>query len=309
MEFIDKVQISVIMSVYAEPENWLRMAIDSVLNQTYKEFEFIIINDNPLNPVNDKVLKEYQNKDNRIVLIHNQENIGLTKSLNKGLKFAKGKYIARMDADDISLPQRFQLQYNFMEENQNCLLLGTEMYFIDVDSKLIGDISYPHCFNEIKEELTLKNVLSHPTLFYKKSLVLDYNMFYNETYKYAQDYDFITRVCVIGEVLNLNEKLLKYRKSDIQIGSSKKEEQDKFANKIRRNYITNILEKEYQLSVKNKSKCLFKNLKDIKSDGFIDKALLSSVIYLKHGTFVDRLKLVLGFRYSLVNSCRLILKR
>ena len=94
-------KISVIMSIYSEKEEWIKESIDSILSQTFRDFEFIIINDNPKRKQNENLLLEYSQKDNRIIVITNKENIGLTKSLNKGLSIAKGKYIARMDADII----------------------------------------------------------------------------------------------------------------------------------------------------------------------------------------------------------------
>ena len=101
------------MSIYSEEEEWIRESIDSILNQTFSDFEFIIINDNPNRDKNNSLLTEYTRIDNRIIIITNEENIGLTKSLNKGLEIARGKYIARMDADDISLPTRFEKQVDF----------------------------------------------------------------------------------------------------------------------------------------------------------------------------------------------------
>ena len=100
------VAISVVMSVYNEPVDWIRQSIDSILNQTFRYFEFIIINDNPEGISQKKMLKDFAAKDNRIKIIENEENKGLTKSLNIGISKATGKYIARMDADDISMPDR-----------------------------------------------------------------------------------------------------------------------------------------------------------------------------------------------------------
>src|SRR5690606_3913282 len=116
--------VSVIMSVYNEPEIWLAESIDSILSQTYKEFEFFIVNDNPENLTLAKVLQLYEDNDSRVRIIKNEVNIGLTKSLNKALSLVKGKYIIRMDADDVSLPQRFEKQVTFMEENPNIIASG-----------------------------------------------------------------------------------------------------------------------------------------------------------------------------------------
>ena len=100
--------VSVIMSVYNEPAEWIMLAIDSVLHQTYRDVEFIIVCDNPDNDSICNLLSNYMDNDTRIVLILNKTNIGLTRSLNVALHKCKGKYIARMDADDISFPNRFE---------------------------------------------------------------------------------------------------------------------------------------------------------------------------------------------------------
>ena len=110
-------KVSVVMSVYKEPVEWLHESIDSILNQTFSGFEYIIICDNPEYEEGILLLKGYAKKDNRIRLIFNKENIGLTKSLNIGISIAQGDYIARMDADDISEAKRFEKQLDFFESN------------------------------------------------------------------------------------------------------------------------------------------------------------------------------------------------
>ena len=130
-------KISVIMSIYSEKEEWIKESIDSILSQTFRDFEFIIINDNPKRKENENLLLEYSQKDNRIIVITNKENIGLTKSLNKGLSIAKGKYIARMDADDISFPTRFQKQIDFLDKNTEYVLCGANISYFGSEEKII----------------------------------------------------------------------------------------------------------------------------------------------------------------------------
>ena len=110
--------VSVIMSTYKEEEIFLRQAIESILDQTYKDFEYIIILDNPDNDLHIKIIEEYTNIDKRIKFYINKKNIGLTASLNKGLELAKGIYICRMDADDISISNRIENQKKYLEENK-----------------------------------------------------------------------------------------------------------------------------------------------------------------------------------------------
>ena len=126
------IDISVIMGVYNEKIEWVEKAILSIINQTYTNFEFIVILDNPQNEELKNLISEFSLKDKRIKLYVNEENIGLINTLNKGLKLAKGKYIARMDADDISCGDRFEKQINFLEQNNNIVLVGGLNEYIDV---------------------------------------------------------------------------------------------------------------------------------------------------------------------------------
>ena len=123
--------ISVIMSVYND-EKYLSKAVESILNQSYKDFEFIIVNDGSTDN-SFEILEKYQQDDKRVILIE-QDNIGLTKSLNKAIDMACGKYIARMDSDDISLLTRFQKQIDFLEQNKDYALAGTNIAKIDISN-------------------------------------------------------------------------------------------------------------------------------------------------------------------------------
>ena len=127
--------VSVVMSVFVEPEKWLRNAIDSILTQTYSNLEFLIINDNYERMLNKRVLDEYAHTDKRIRIITNQSNQGLTKSLNKGISIAQGKYIARMDADDFSLPNRIERQVAFLELNSEVIVCGTNIAYFGMEER------------------------------------------------------------------------------------------------------------------------------------------------------------------------------
>src|SRR5699024_5552594 len=117
--------VSVIMSVYNETETELALAIESILNQTYKDIEFIIVLDAPDNELVLKLIKKYQTSDDRIKIIINNQNQGLAKSLNTGIKSSSGEYIARMDADDISFKNRLDVQISFLEKNADYDIVST----------------------------------------------------------------------------------------------------------------------------------------------------------------------------------------
>jgi len=217
-------KISIIMSVY-NAEKYLNQSISSILNQSYRDFEFIIVNDastdNSLN-----IIKEFENEDNRIVLIDNDENIGLTKSLNKALKKLKGKYIARHDADDVSLPERLEKQYNFLENNEDIFLCGTDLININRKGVIINNKNTIITGQEkIKTLLQKKNCITHSSIMFRNN-----GYFYREKFIYAQDYDFYLNLLSNGLKLdNLDEKLILYRNVSNNITISKYNKQEMFA--------------------------------------------------------------------------------
>jgi glycosyltransferase involved in cell wall biosynthesis len=160
-----KKKISIIMAVY-NSENYLSKTIKSVLNQSFKYFEFIIINDGS-NDNSRKIINKFKKDDKRIILIDNKENIGLTKSLNKGIKIASGKYIARIDSDDISLPDRLKIQYTFLEKNPKYFLIGGNIIIIDGKDEIIK--KERKIINERKlcKFLENKNTISHSTIMFR----------------------------------------------------------------------------------------------------------------------------------------------
>ncbi len=244
-------KISVIMSVYSEPEVWIRQAIESILNQTYFDFEFIIINDKPYEDLNKRLLNEYSKKDNRILIINNKENLGLTKSLNIALKKAKGTYIARMDADDISLPERFQKQVEFMDANLKIVACGTRIKtFGGKFMKWKMETESIHLRNHFLLCSPLSTPLCHPAAMIRKETLDFYNIEYNESMKSAQDYDLWRRLLEVGELYNLPHYLLNYRLSEHQVSALNKKNQKNYARKVRRDYILHFFKQinvEYEL--------------------------------------------------------------
>lgn len=210
-------EISVIMSVY-NGERFLANSIESVLNQTFTNFEFLIIDDCSTDK-SAEIIRQYSTTDNRIKYLKNKQNIGLTKSLNKALQIAQGKYIARMDADDISLPERFRKQYNFLEKNQNTFLIGG--WAIKIDEKAIEtDVMKTRTsFNQLKKWLPKMNSFIHSTIMFRH----EKNIFYREKFVYAQDYDFYLNLLSQNKMLcNLPEILIKYRETSDSISIKNK---------------------------------------------------------------------------------------
>ena len=230
--------VSVLMSTYNENKYELSLSIESILNQDYKNIEFIIIVDNPENEEALELLKYYKQEDSRINFIINQKNLGLSESLNKGLKICKGKYIARMDADDISLQNRITLQIEFLKNNENVDLVGTNITLIDEKGddvkssrKLIKDSIL------IKECLKYKDCLAHPSWMFKKEILEKFEIKEYRNISYCEDYDFLIRLVINGGNLdNMSEKLVKYRIRNNGICKSNVYKQIAMVNAIKQNY-------------------------------------------------------------------------
>lgn len=225
-----KVKVSIIVSIYDSNKTLSKM-IDSVLNQTYTDFELILINDgskdNSLN-----IMKDYLQKDKRIVLI-DKENSGLTKSLNIGLKKAKGRYLARLDADDEWFSTKLEKQIKFLEDNLEYVLIGTSYNEIDDNNKIIYKkqrTSLLCSHSEILDNITKFNPFFHSSVVFRR-IVLETVGFYNEDYKYTQDYEYWIRIMSTYKVANLEEVLASRRYSENMISVLKEKEQRLYALK------------------------------------------------------------------------------
>ena len=174
--------ISVLMSVYNERISWIECAIESILEQTYKDFEFLIVNDCPNRVENDLILQKYASIDNRIILIKNSRNIGLTKSLNEAFLKSSGEFIARMDADDISDKHRFEKQLTILNRHPDIGVCGTSITeFGKRNKKRI----FSQCINS--EPFLFESFFAHSTVMIRRSLLGQLETLYDENYKYSQD--------------------------------------------------------------------------------------------------------------------------
>ena len=205
-----KPKISVLFSTYNESISELCQSIKSVLIQSFRNFEFIIVIDNPKNEKILQCVENYRKKDNRIIIVKNKENIGLVNSLNKGIKYTKGDYIARMDADDICHPKRFEKQIAYLQKN-NLDLIGCNANII-LNNKIIGQYKKPSFSSGVN--FYLKNAfascLIHPTWFGKKEVFEKLNGY--NTVIAAEDYEFLLRAYKAKfKIGNINQTLLDYR--------------------------------------------------------------------------------------------------
>lgn len=203
--------ISVIMSAYNESDNELRNSIESILKQTYRDIEFIIVNDNPENEKVRQVLEYYSGLDSRVKVLENEKNLGLSKSLNKGIEKAGGEYIARMDADDISLPDRFEKQLAFLNRN-NLDLVSAFTINIDQDGNELPQHKQSSTFEsiDIRKIMRFTDIVKHPTVLGKAEVFKEMGG-YRELVP-AEDYDLWLRMLSADKAIGcMNERVLKYR--------------------------------------------------------------------------------------------------
>lgn len=231
--------VSIVMSTYKETPNHVKEAIDSILNQTWKETEFIIINDNPEDELIDSLILEY--KDTRIVYQRNEKNMGLAFSLNRGIRLAKGNYIARMDADDISLSNRIEEQVRFLQGNTDVSIVGCWIISIDnngIRSKNVSKCPTDH--REIKAATFLGAPMFHPTVMFRKNVFEQHNLFYNEKYKYTQDYELWARAVHKVKFHNFENPLLLWRDGDDRISRKNNTTQFEYASQVHKEQLERI---------------------------------------------------------------------
>ncbi len=229
-------KISVIMPVF-NAENKLKESIDSILNQTFSDFEFLIYNDGSTDN-SDEVIKAYN--DPRIKYTKFENNAGLVGLLNRGISEAKGEFIARMDADDISLPYRFEEQFKFMNENPDIGFCGSMIEHFGRQSAIVN---LPVTNFDINASLFFGTPFSHPTVMMRTSLLRSNNLFYDNNYLYAEDYELFERVSFFTEMSNIQKILLKYRLHETQISTKKWNRQYHLAGKIQARRFARVLNK------------------------------------------------------------------
>lgn len=231
------IPISVVMPTYNTDIAMLREAVDSILNQTFRDFEFIIIDDGSTNG-SDVYLRGIP--DDRIRLIRNPQNIGITRSLNIGLKAAKGKYIARMDADDISYDIRLEKQFAFMESHPDTVMCGSS--FEEFGS--ITGVRVPKSLDldtyRIKSLFYYPGPL-HPTMFIRSSVLEEHGISYDESLKYGQDYSLCAELEKWGKVSVLPEVLFRRRLHEARITALYYDTQKKCSMKTQRKLLLGLL--------------------------------------------------------------------
>lgn len=237
-------QVSVLMPVF-NAEKYLQEAIQSILQQSFADFEFICVDDGSVDSSN-KIIRNYMKNDSRIVLIE-QSNQGIVSALNKALFLAKGKYCARMDADDISHPNRLAWQFTFLEAKPDVVVVGGQGYIIDSEGDRIRPFPVELDNNEITDLMlkekpyTGKIALIHPAVLFRTAIAKNIGG-YNFEYQWAEDLDFFLRMGECGQLANLDREVILYRQHGSSITDTKKKQQDRAAYlanaaaRVRRHY-------------------------------------------------------------------------
>ena len=227
-------EISVILPVYNAGLH-LSHAISSILKQSFSDFELIIIDD----ASNDDSYRTIESfSDIRIRCFRNKFNQGLIATLNQALDFATGNYIARMDQDDISHPERLQIQYNYLSKNIDIALCGSAAKIIDTEKIII----YPSDHENIRVGFIEKNMFIHPTVFFNRKILSDYR--YDINFKSAEDYELFFRISQNHKVANMDQVLLEYRVHPTQISTADNNTQSVTADKVRIDLIESLLDRK-----------------------------------------------------------------
>ena len=218
-------KVSVLMPIYKTNEKYLREAIESIINQTFTDFEFIILNDSPDDLTLEQLVLSYD--DSRIRYIKNKQNMGISQSRNKLIDLARGKYIAIFDHDDISHPSRLEKQVNFMENNPHVGVVGTWAHWF-------GDKNFirkkPEHDTDIKIKQTDVCAIMHTSAMVRKSVLTANNLRYEEQYTPAEDYRLWGQLMAYTDFHNIQEVLVEYR-CDIQNTSHRMQMRQAIAHK------------------------------------------------------------------------------
>jgi glycosyltransferase involved in cell wall biosynthesis len=232
-------RVSVVMPVY-NGEKYLDESIKSILNQTFRDFEFIILNDGSFDST-PRLLADYAARDPRLIVHHFASNQGLPSILNFGIRQARGEYIARMDMDDVSLPERFENQVRFLDSHDDVAVVGTGVRFIDDQGNAIEEVHHPADHDLIKWYLCFYNPIAHPSVMIRKTFFEQVGG-YNKILRRSQDYDLWWRLSMEYQLANLDGVYILLRQHHKQASTVYRNEQVLSAIKISSKYVSRLLD-------------------------------------------------------------------
>ena len=283
-------EVTVLMPVY-NAGRFLRAAIDSILTQTFENYEFLIINDASTD-MSRSVITSY--RDERIRLVDNERNLGLTGTLNKGLRLASGEIIARHDADDIAHPRRLEEQLQFLRQHSDVVLVGSQSWVIDEDGNYRGIILSKCCEERsIRWDLLFDNSFIHSAVMFRKDAIFNKLGGYDESFVFCQDYELWSRVASGYRLCNLPARLMLYR-----------------------THPDSMTERMREISVLENHRIIQRNMNEFFGDGSVSNEEMDLIIRYRYGMEFDRVSLrcLLNMmkrlreqyerRYPGVDSCR-----
>ena len=219
---------------------YLRDSLDSIMRQAFKDCDVLLIDDGSMDDTS-KIAIEYSNIDRRIKYYKNEKNIGLIKTLNKGLSLAKGEYIVRMDADDIMFDDRLYKQVKYMDSNPECFVCGGQMEYIGGLTGMAPIL--PQKYEDLLYLSLINCPLYHPTTIIRNSAIKQFGLKYNDSYKHAEDYKFWSDIIFShpNSIANIKDVVLFYRISNNQITAKYSDEQDLISKIVRRENVQHVL--------------------------------------------------------------------
>lgn len=215
--------ISVLMAAH-NAQRWLRLSIDSILNQTLPEFEVVVVDDGSTDGTLE-ILRDYSLRDSRVKILDLPKKVGLARALNLGLSQCRGAFVARMDADDIAHPRRLEIQLEYLRSHPDIGIVGSQAITIDATGKKQGLVLMPCEPAAVKWHSIISNPFIHPSVMFLRSLLEENECTYDPELNSAQDYDLWSRLLAAASGANLSRPLLLYRVSDASITSQRRTEQ------------------------------------------------------------------------------------
>ena len=231
--------VSVLIPCY-NVEKYVEESLGSILNQTYRNLEIIAINDCSKDKTGE-ILERMAKEDSRIRVIHNEENLKLIRTLNKGITLCNGEYIARMDSDDISLPTRIEKEVQFLEDNKDHDIVSTLFYAFPSGNPNKRSLHHnPLNDDELKAYLLFKSGICHPAVMMRKRIFTELGLSFETQYLHVEDYALWSEAIYKTKLANLNEGLLLYRVHQQQISSLYEDLQMENAKKVYKIHCTHL---------------------------------------------------------------------
>ena len=268
--------VTVLMPVY-NGEKYLKETIESILIQTFRDFEFLIIDDGSTDQT-EEIISSFI--DERIHFVKNNENLKIISTLNKGISLAKGKYIARMDADDICSLNRLEKQVEFLNKNHSVGLVGSDY---ESFGKINKSIHYPSSYEELKFSALFYNPFCHPSVMIRKEIIVNNNLSYNPDFLHVEDYKLWTEFLIHTDCQNLSEVLISYRTHPNQISKVHEELQKSNVFKVQKDYLKNAgfnlsdVEIELLVSTSTSTNLVLNNTSTSTSTSILSSTYLNSL--------------------------------